>query len=429
MSRIFLTALAAAAITMAPSTLLAQQEPQRTKELKDAERFIASAMVAPDTAEARARLVRALDPLQQAMLKNPDNALVWFTSGQVYVRLDDFARADSAFDKAETLYPPMASDVEGERLRAWNAAFEAGLRQMDATAYPAAIAEMERAESIYEGRPESKLNIGALYAGQGDVVRAEAAYRSALALTKSDAVAALQPQEAADWKRFEGLATMKIAEVLGARGVTAFEAGDYDDAAKSFRDARDLNPYARDYHFNLAQSLFARARDTEDRLAEISDPKSADAKKLAADLLAYYADLEPVVADTRAADPNNEDLFHLLMRSYRVRGDLSADAADKKRFQESSAALMKEHGALPAVISEIGTSVDGGEAAIRGSLRNISVTAGAPIKLEVTLLGIDGSIAGQQEIILKAPAIDEDVAFEGVAKISGDVAGWKYVVK
>jgi hypothetical protein len=211
--------------------------------------------------------------------------------------------------------------------------------------------------------------------------------------------------------------------------VAAFDARRYDDAIRAFREARDLNPHSRDYHYNLAQSVYAKARDAESRLADIADKKSGAAKQLAAELEAYYADVEPVVSRTRAIDPNNEDLFQLLMRSYRVRGDLTADAAAKARYQKSAGELMKDHQALAVVVTNISTEVGANEATIRGALRNLTVAPGSPIKLNVALLTLDGSTAGEQEILITAPAVNQEATFEAVTKTVGDVAGWKYVVK
>jgi tetratricopeptide (TPR) repeat protein len=428
MSRVFLSA-AVAAVILAPSGLSAQKAPERTKELKDAERFVASSMVAPDPAEARARLERALNPLQQAQAKDPDNALVWFTSGQVYAGLNEIARADSAFDKAAVLYAPLAAEIEVERLRSWNSAFEAGLKSMDEQKYPEAIAYMENAELIYDVRPESKLNLAALYANQSEFAKAEAAYRSVAALVAAADLTKLQAEEATQWKRFGRMATLKIAEVAAARGVKAFEENRYDDAITAFREARELNPHARDYHYNLAQSLYAKARDAEDRRAEMKDQNSAAAKELAKELVSTYTEVEPIAMQTRAVDPNNEDLFQLLMRSYRVRGDLAADAATKAEYQKKVSDLLKDHASLGAVISDLNTSINGQEANVTGTLRNLKLAAGAPVKILVTLMSTDGSVAGEQEITVNAPAANADAKFEGVVKVNGDIAGWKYSLR
>lgn len=428
MSRFFLSA-AFAALILTPSGLLGQKEPQRTNEVKDAERFVASSMVAPDPAEARVRLERALNPLRQAMAKDPDNALVWFTSGQVFAGLNEIARADSAFDRAAALYPPLAPDIEVERLRAWNSAFEAGLKSMDEQKYPEAITLLETAELIYDARPESKLNLAALYANRNDLAKAEATYRAVATLANSENVAKLQEEEAVQWKRFGRMATLKIGEVVATRGVTAFEEGRYDDAIAAFREARELNPHARDYHYNLAQSLYAKARDAEDRRADIKDQNSAAAKEIAKELIATYTQVEPIAMQTREIDPNNEDLYQLLARAYRVRADLATDAATKTMFQKKVASLLDDHASLDGLITELSTAVSGSDATVRGTLRNLKLAPGTPVKVVVTLIGMDGSAVAEQEIVVNAPAANADATFESAMKVTDDVAGWKYSLR
>jgi tetratricopeptide (TPR) repeat protein len=96
------------------------------------------------------------------MAKNPENAKVWFMVGQVYVGLGNFLGADSAFKKAEQLYPGYAEDISGEREVAWVEAFNAGLAQMDKKNTDEAIKQLELAELMYPHRPEGKMNLGAL---------------------------------------------------------------------------------------------------------------------------------------------------------------------------------------------------------------------------------------------------------------------------
>ncbi|MGQ0815677.1 MAG: tetratricopeptide repeat protein [Gemmatimonadota bacterium] len=440
MSRM-LSIAAMAGVVLTPWAASAQ-EPPRTKELKDAEKFIVSAQFVTDSAQRRARFEQALEPLQQAITKNPENARVWFATGQVYSGLRNYARADSAFDKAEQLYPPIADEVNTERLQAWSAAFEAGLALMDAQQYPAAIAALEEAEIMYAQRPESKLNLGILYANQRDLARAEEAFKGALALTKASS-----PTDSADaamLRRFTSLATVNIAQLVSQRGADAYDAQRFDDAIRLFREAHEINPLARDYTYNLAQSLYAKARAAEGARAQLLDEgaaarakkdlatanaKSAQAKQLATEIVALYTEMAPMVDKSRAFDPNNEDLFLLAMRSIKMRADLTSAAAAKTALNKQAAELLAQHQALTAEITHLSASPSGGDAVVRGTLRNIKLTAGAPVKISMTLLGMDGGAVSEHEIIVTAPAVNEEVQFESKAKLDGDIAGWKYVLR
>ena len=443
MSRAMPGILALSMSLLSASALLAQKEPPQTKEIKEAEKFVATAMIASDANDRKSRLERALNPLQQAMVKDPQNARVWLVAGQVYAGLSDFARADSAYIKSLQLYPAYAEEISAQRLRAWAAAFNTAVEQMDQRKYEEALVTLEGAERMYNERPESKMNLASIYANKADIARAETTLRSVVTLTTGPAKTKLKPEDAAQWVKFTEMATINLAQMVGQRGVEAFEKENYDDAAKAFREAHQLNPHARDYSYNLAQSLYAKARKVEDKRSELleaekaarakKDSKTAAAKseevaKLATDLTAYYTELEPLVARARTVDPNNEDLFLLQMRAYRVRAELSP-AAGKGEFLKRADELLKQHQALEVSISDISITPGSGEASVKGTLQNLKLTAGAPAKVHVMLLGLDGSVVGEEDAIVTAPAVQKTAPFELKTKLTGELAAWKYEIR
>src|SRR3972149_200920 len=106
-------------LMLVPRPAHAQGEPPRTKEIKEAEKLIAIGMLTTDTVERRARVERALKPLQEAMAKNPENARVWLLSGQAAAALRDLPRADSLLKTAEQMYPAFADDINETRVQTW----------------------------------------------------------------------------------------------------------------------------------------------------------------------------------------------------------------------------------------------------------------------------------------------------------------------
>ena len=424
-------------------SLFAQKEPQQTKEIKEAEKFVATAMITNDSADRKSRLERALNPLQQAMVKNPDNARVWLVAGQVYAGLADFARADSAYVKSLQLYPAYAEEITAQRLRAWATAFNIAVEQMDQRKYDEAVVTLEGAERMYGERPESKMNLASIYANKSDVARAESTLRSVVTLTTGPARAKLKPEDSVQWDRFTEMATINLAQMIGQRGVEAFEKDQYDDAAKAFREAHQLNPHARDYSYNLAQSLYAKARGVEEKRSNLLEEekaarakkdsktatsKSEEAARLATELTTLYTELEPLVARARTVDPNNEDLFLLQMRAYRVRAELSP-AAGRSEFLKRADELLKQHQALEVGISDISITPGQGEATIKGTLHNLKLAAGAPAKVHIMLLGLNGSVVGEQDAVIAAPAVQQSAPFELKATMTGELAAWKYEIR
>jgi tetratricopeptide (TPR) repeat protein len=250
-------------------------------------------------------------------------------------------------------------------------------------------------------------------------------------------------EEATQWKRFKELSTINLASILGQRGVAAFEAQRYDDAIKAFREAHSLNSRTRDFSYNLAESIFARAKKLEEERKDLIEQGKAArakkdvatatarneaAKKIADEVISNYAEIEPLVKHSLTVDPNNKDLYLLQLRSYQVRSELAAAPSDKAGFQKQLNDLLAVHEELPVEITSISIGTASGEATLRGVLRNLKLASGSPVKVHMTLLALDGSTIGEQEIALTSPAVNQSAPFEAKAKMAGELAGWKYVI-
>ena len=443
MIRLIGRALATFALIALPTAAIAQKEPPDTKETKDAQKFLGLAMMRQTPEQKRPLFEQAMKPLQVAMTKNPDNGKVWFMAGQVYAGLGDLIGADSAFRKAEQLHPGYAEDLAGEREALWVEAFNAGITAMDAKNNDEAIKQLELAERLYSLRPEAKMNLGALYASKGDNEKAIKVFEAAIASSNGPLREKLKPEDQAGWKKFADMAKLNIAQIIGAAGVELFTAEKFDDAAANFTKASEINPFSRDYLFNLAQSHYAKASKLEEQMQKLKDEeaalkkakKDADAKvkaeeaaKIGVQLLPIYGTIAQLAEKTLQVDPANEALFHLSARSYRMTGELVADAATKSQWQNKALEMLKKREELQFEVNEIGISSSGEEATVTGTVKNKKATAGAPLKLKITLLGATGTAIGSHEFTVAAPAVDATATFEGKIPVTGEVAGWKYEI-
>lgn len=434
--------LACFALIALPAAAMAQKEPPDTKQTKDAEKFLGLAMMRQTPDQKRPLLEQALKPLQEAMAKNPDNAKVWFMAGQVQVGLGNFLAADSAFKKAEQLYPAYSEDISGEREVAWVEAFNAGITLMDQKNNDEAIKQLEMAELMYPHRPEAKMNLGALYAAKNEPAKAIAAFEGAVTATSGPLKDKLKPEDAANWKRYAEMATLNIAQISGSAGVELFNAEKFDEAIAAFNRATKVNPYSRDYLFNLAQSFYAKAGKIEEArdalLAQEEElkkaKKTADAKakadeaaKFVPNLLPLYAQIAELAERTLVLDPNNESLYHLAARSYTLTGRLG-EQAKKTEWENKALAVLTKREAIQFEVSEVAIGTGDGEATVRGTVKNLKAAAGSPLKLKVTLIGLAGTPIGESEFTVTAPAVDQTAAFEGKVTTTGEVAGWKYEV-
>ena len=428
------TVFAAVAAVVLATRGLHAQEPAKPKELKTVDVFIASAMTTQDTAEKRSRLERALNPLQDVLAKYPTNAAVWLEAGEVWAQLHNYAAADSALKKAGSMYAGYADEIAQERLRAWSEAFNNGVAFMDAaandtTALTRALVQLNNAELMYAGRPESKLNIAAIYLSRADLPNAEKWFRAAIQSTEGPDFAKLKPEEQAQWKRYAETSRIALANVIAQRGIDAFNSDNFTVAIQSFQNALAMNPQSRDHAYNLAESIFAQARKLEQMRDSLTSAKKlAEANALAPQIDTLYTNLEPIVTAVREKDPNNTDTYRMLMGSYRFRGAMTKDVARKAAMDKQVNALVAGYGALDFEITQMSVPTSSGDGVIHGTLANIKLPAGTPIKLHFTLLAYDGSVAGEADATVNAGAPKAGVNFDVPVKATRDVASWKYSV-
>jgi tetratricopeptide (TPR) repeat protein len=410
-------------VLLVPAEAQAQQKPKDDKYTKEASKQLGVAMLRQEEAERAQAYQQALAALQEGMTKEAENPKIWFLAGQAYAGMMDFVGADSCFEKAQDLYPDYAPEIEAEREVGWMNGFNAAVTLMDEQNYPEALKLFEGSHELYPKRPEGLLNMGSIYANQGNTDKAVWAFEEAIKAVNSDRFAELEPEAQAQWKGFEDMAKLNISQMLGQQGVEAFQAEDYDKAADLFTRAAEANPQSRDFLFNVVQAHFAQAQAMEekrDSTAEAGkDPQDAQLAEL-------YQKLQPEIAKVKEFDPNNENLMLILARARRRAGELSGKGQEGQR---AALATLEELQAMTLTVSELMVEPGEGTAKVSGTVKNNGVDAGAQVKLEVTLLASDGTVIGTQETAVTAPEKDETATFEvTVADIEKQVAGWKYKV-
>ncbi len=467
--------LALVAMMAMPSAAFAQKEPADTKETKEAQKSMGLAMLQQTPDKKRPLLEAAMKQLQTAMTKNPENGKVWMMAGQVYVGLGEFDSAHAAFTKAESIFPGYAEDIAGEREVAWVEAFNAGITAMDQKNNDEAIAKLELAERLYKHRPEAKMNLGALYAQRGSSYSAvadslkripgkekEAQAKDSLAVEETQkaidvferAIEApngplkekLKPEEAANWKRYGLMAKSNIAQIVGSRGVELYQAEKYEEAAAAFARAAEINPYSRDYLYNIAQSHYARAvkltearsavlaqRDTlskakPPKTAEVA-AKTAEANRLGVELLPIFDQIAKMFERVLSIDPANTTLYALIAHAYKLSADVTmSDTARSNAFRIKALDYATRADTMAFEVTDLAATSSEAEARISGNVKNLKAAPGSPIKLKVTLLALDGTTVGTQEFTVAAPAANATAPIEGKTTVTGDVAGWKYEV-
>lgn len=418
-SRAFLFALLVGAVTV-PADALAQR-PKDDKYTREASKQLGIAMLRQDDGERNEAYQLALNALQEGMVEEADNPQIWFLAGQAYAGLLDFAGADSAFDKAVAMYPEYAAEVEAEREVAWMNGFNAGVQAMDAQNNAEALRMFEGAHALYPNRPEHLLNMGSIFANDGNTERAVWAFEEAIKAVNSERFAQLDSAGQAQWKGFEEMAQMNISQMQGQSGVDAFQSGDFDRAAELFTQAAATNPYSRDFHFNVVQAHFAKAQDLEEQRDTAAAPGSAPQD---AELIRLYEQLQPEIEKVREFDPNNENLMLILVRAIRRQNTLQGK---EQEGQQGALRMLEELQAMKLTVSDVLVEPVDNAATVSATVKNNGAEAGASLQFEVTLIDKDGAEMGTEQATVTAPEKDATTTVEvTVPNVTRQVAGWKY---
>jgi tetratricopeptide (TPR) repeat protein len=416
------------AVLVLPAGLSAQK-PKDDKYTKEASKHIGMAMVKQTPDDQKASYRAALTALEEGFVKEPNNPKIWMLAGTAHIGLLDFKAADEAFKKAVAIYPEYAEEIETERENGWISGFTAGVALMDQQKYTEAVAILEGAHLLYPKRPEGLLNLGSIYAHLDQLDKAQWAFEEAIKAVGSDRFQKLDAEGQAQWKRFEEMSKMNIAQMHGQRGVMAFEDKEFDKAAEWFTKASEVNPHSRDYKYNIVQAHFAKAQDLEDKRDTTLAPGKAPQD---AELLKIYPTLEPQIMKVLELDPNSATLYLIMARSHRRIGELSGqpDAGQQKAL-----ATLQTYDALPVYINDLQVSTADSSATVKGTITNHKGEAGKAVRIKVTLFAPDGSeLATQEGTATLGPASTpekqgEPVPFEVVVpNVKRQVAGWKYQV-
>jgi len=454
----------------------AQDRPGHNRATRDAERSIGLAMIQADPQQRERHYRDALASALKAVQENARNATGWLMAGRAYAGLGDFAGADSAFRYAEELHPPYAEELVADREAAWAQVYNLAADAYQRGDLAESIALFEQADRLSRRWPYALVILGWLYSQQGEDERALNAYRAALDIFAGGVPADAGEEQAAEWQTRHAEAVQETGRLLVAAGKTAeaeavyrrfleanpghvgamiglaqvvggeeadrlyaqaitqeglteeqlfqvgaglFEAGRYDGAIEAFRKAVALNPVSRDAHFNLAQSLYQRARQLQPE--EGGGPPPPELRGLLEEMIRASE-------QTRAVDPNNRDLFRMLAYSYRGLSNMATDQAEKARWEGEVAKVVQAYEATAFEIYDIGFAREGAGIRMSGMLENLKLAEGTAVRLRVSVLGDGGAVLGSGDVEVRAPAQGEAVPFSAVLDVPGSIRGWKYEV-
>lgn len=247
--------------------------------------------------------------------------------------------------------------------------------------------------AAYKNAAKAYMGVLREYPGSAEAPFAVSAI-SNLSMIASDTAMGLQAVEAvkAAVGKFNDMA-------LASAGVLATRSGKTADAVTMFEAATKINPYSRDYLYNLAAMMYEAKRSAE---------------------------MMPVVQRLVAMDPSNSENVMLFAFAFKGLSDNEKDAAAKKKLVDSVATYSKLADDMNAVHKVVYTELDRGAEAttVRGQIENHGKAARS-FTLEFELIGKDGAVIGKQSVPVASVAAGGVGDFVLESKIGG-VLGVRY---
>ncbi len=451
-------------IVIGGRTLAEGIAPRDNANTRSAQLFLSQAQASDDPAVRQERFQQALAEAEAGMQADPENPLSWFQAGEAHIGLGNYEEADRHLARAEELHPRYYLEIAPVREQAWVDAFNESIGHSNNRDYPAAIAELERANLIFKERPEAMMNLGNLYSATNQLNEAISAYEEAIELIRSPLAEDQPPEVLADWEENEGIAVynraqllmqadrheeavvayreilaedpsnVTVASNLGAAlsalgreaeaqqifndlmartdltaqdflfaGIGLFQGSDYVGAARAFQRSTDLNPESRDATFNLAQAAYLAASEA-DSASTVPDemwPILADAGRRLVEL-----------------DPANENAYRLYAQGLIRTGD----EQEAVRLLERMEALSFE------VLNTQLQPVAGGGAVLTGEVVNRSMAAGSSVSLTFSFSSETGQVLGTRNLQVNLGGEGEAVPFEVEFDSTSEVNGYRYTV-
>ncbi|MGH7463321.1 MAG: hypothetical protein ACREMA_20120, partial [Longimicrobiales bacterium] len=223
----------------------------------------------------------------------------------------------------------------------------------------------------------------------------------------------------------ELLAQDLSAEDFFSVGVGLFKATQHAPAAQAFRKTIARNPYQRDAHYNLAQSLYSLVMELVEQKTKAT---GAAAKPIETKLVELNTELATVTEKLRTIDPANRNVIALQSRAYRALADLTTIEKVAAEWKNKTLEVLKANESLIFTVEDVMLTKNGDETQIAGNIVNQKGTAGQPVKLRFDLLGADGTTIGNQEVTVALPAVQGASAFKVALKPGESVLGWRYEI-
>jgi tetratricopeptide (TPR) repeat protein len=425
-----------------------------TSKINDLIADFKAAVAQADAAKRTAGIKKVQQDLAHSIEKQDQaqNAAAWIYLGRAYLYQGDLVGADSSFNRGEKLAPDCKDETERWRQMAWTPLVNDGISFANASNADSATILFRQANTIYGGSPSAFANLGVILANKGQNDSAAAYFKKAadisardttfrdeqkfatlnlgIVLTRTkhydEAIATLdeyrklapddkqggtalhaaycganQNDKAQPLEKQYGLPPCSVAggdaTSLVDKGVAAFNANKFDEAADYFGQAFAKQPYNHDALLNQATAYFKLKNGP--KLVESATP---------------LVDLEPL----------NEIAIQLLEQGYRATKQVDKQLALVGRRRALPAKLETKKIAISPTDITVAMTATGRDAR---DAKDQPIKS-APVNLTFELLGADGGVVATQDVTVPALAAGATQDVTVTAKANG-ITGWRYKVK
>ncbi len=396
----------------------------------------------------------ALEAIYDGLARENDNPEAYLHLAIVQTGLSNYLAADSAFDRAEAMYPGYLTDEEGGteayRFNGWLQAYNGAVARMELQDSEGALELFVMANVMYGKRPEAYLNVGAQSAGLGDLEMSIEAWRSAIAVIESPDIDPGDEETRQAWDtEFWQMAHSNLGQILELDGrpeeaIAVYEtilerdpdnsqarsslalalaaAGQGGDALTIFDEILGRDDAAPLDYFNAGVSLY-----TADQLEQAvigfekaleRSPMYRDAlQNLTQSLSALEAHEAQVPYSERLLelDPHNEYAYQMHIRALVQVGR-----------QVDGVAALDVMRALPFITDNFQLQPRNSGTTVSGQVINKTLAPGTTITLRFTFYDNDGNPIGTEDV--EVTISDPEVAHQFRVSFDADmqVLGYGY---
>jgi tetratricopeptide (TPR) repeat protein len=400
---------------------------------------------------AQTRFQDALGHAEAGIAADPENPQSYLQAGEALLGLGRVEEAAARFDRAEELHPPYIIETVGLREMTWIEAYNEGVERLEAEDMDGAVRLFERANAIYQFRPEAMLNLGSIYAQLGRYEESADAFGQVVEVVDGPWFDRVDDEEMREsWRAMRAPAMMNRAQLL-------LRAERYDQAAEAYAELVEDDPDNLEYLTAYASALVAggRGADAQDLFADLLARDGLDASDYFTIGVGLYQVEEFEGAEQafrRAYEvvPNHRDAAFNLAQTLYINEEwtelaevteklLEIDALNSLAYRFRANALLqlaREDEAmeiyttgedLPIVMDEITIRPGRSDVVLAGQLSNHGAPGGTELRLRFTFYDVQGAEIGTRETTVRFESEGEARAFE-VEIPDGDLFGYNYRV-